>query len=432
MKINIITFGCRLNACESETIEAFLKEIGNELGIGSKGEITLINTCAVTAEAERKLRQTIRRIFTENPDVKIILTGCAAELHREFYMGMDGVVGVVSNESKLCKDEYKKIVESVFSEKIHKNTKNNSEKREFSGEKSEKPKKVRGFLQIQNGCDQKCTYCVVRLTRGPNVSFDEDEIVEQARVLIRRGYKDIVLTGVNISAYGRDMSPRKNLAYIMDYILRNVAEIKRLGLSSVDPADMDDDLIDIVCNEKRVLPHIHESIQSGDDMILKRMMRRHSRQQVIDVNRRILERRPEVVFGADIICGFPTETDEMFENTKKLMYEAHITLLHAFPYSKRPGTPAARMPEVDRSKARERVRELKMLAQEVLKAKLQEVVAAGQGRVQVLAEDAHNAKTDSFLRVVTPDSDTPMTAGEKYEVVCERVDDGAIVGKCIL
>lgn len=425
MKINIITFGCRLNACESETVERFIKQIEAELGIKDENqvEIAIINTCAVTAEAERKLRQTIRRLFAENTSIKIILTGCAAQLHSEFYQSMNGVVGLVPNEFKLCKDEYRKIIESIFSLQNHRNTIDDSEKVQFL---QQKPQKVRGFLQIQNGCDQKCTYCVVRLTRGPNVSFEKDEIVKQAHALIQKGYKDVVLTGVNISAYGRDMNPRKNLAYIVSYILHKVPELKRLGLSSLDPADIDDDLMNLICNEERILPHIHESIQSGDDMILKRMMRRHSRQQVIETNNKILERRPGVVFGADIICGFPTETAEMFENTQKLIREAHITLLHAFPYSKRPGTPAERMPGVDRSKARERVRELKRLAQEVLNNKLREYT----GRtVKVLAENAHSAKTDSFLKVVTQNSqNSSMIAGEEYMIHCEGISKGALLG----
>lgn len=421
MKINIITFGCRLNSCESEAIESFLKEIGEECSISDHTEITLINTCAVTAEAERKLRQTIRRLVTDNPDAKIILTGCAAQLHSEFYANMEGVIGIVPNESKLSKEEYRKFITNIVAERTEKKP-NNIEKNE---DQESQLKKVRGFLQIQNGCDQKCTYCVVRFTRGPNISFEKEDIVKQARDLIKRGYKDIILTGVNISAYGRDMNPRKNLAYIVDYILKELPELKRLGFSSLDPADIDNDLINLICNEERILPHIHESIQSGDDMILKRMMRRHSRQKVIDVNEKILEKRPEVIFGADIICGFPTETDTMFENTKALMQEGHITLLHAFPYSKRPGTPAARMPAVDRSTARERVRELKKIANKFLQEKLREFIGK---KVKVLAEDGHNAKTNSFLKVITKSSEQEMEAGKEYWILCEAISTEALIG----
>lgn len=406
MKSNVITFGCRLNACESEIIEDFVKELGLD-------DFTVINTCAVTAEAERKLRQTIRRLYSENNEVKIILTGCAAELNPNFYISMDGVVGIISNNIKLSKDEYEKYSRI-----------NNDSKQQIISEKS-KIKKIRGFLQIQNGCDQKCTYCVVRITRGANVSFDEDDIVEQAKNLIKKGYKDIVLTGVNISAYGRDMTPRKNLAYIVNYILRHAPEVKRLGLSSLDPADIDDDLIKIIGNEERLLPHIHESIQSGDNLILKRMMRRHSREQVIEKNAKILDVRNEVVFGADIICGFPTETDEMFMNTKKLLKEAQITLLHAFPFSKRPGTPAAQMPGVDRKVAHERVRELKTLAQEILHNKLQEYIGK---KVTILAEASKHAKTNSFLKVVSTEK---IETGKEYLFQCERAENDYLMGRPI-
>lgn len=406
MESNIITFGCRLNACESEIIENFVKELRLD-------DFTIINTCAVTAEAERKLRQTIRKLYKENNEIKMILTGCAAELNPNFYINMNGVVGIISNNIKLSKNEYRK----------YSQTNTNSETQIFLNGVKAKIKKVRGFLQIQNGCDQKCTYCVVRITRGTNISFNEDEIVEQARNLIKKGYKDIILTGVNISAYGRDMNPRKNLAYIINYILKYAPEVKRLGLSSLDPADIDEYLIKIISNEERLLPHIHESIQSGDNLILKRMMRRHSCEQVIEINSKILEARPDVIFGADVICGFPTETDEMFQNTKKLMNDAQITLLHAFPFSKRPGTPAAQIPGIDKKVACERVRELKTVSQGILQKKLREYVGK---EVVILAEDDKYAKTNSFLKVV---STKKMETGKEYLFQCEKVENGYLVGK---
>lgn len=406
MESTVITFGCRLNACESEIIDGFVKELG-------LSRYTIINTCAVTSEAERQLRQTIRRLFKEDNSVNIILTGCAAKLHPDLYMAMDGVVGIISNDRKLLKSEYEKY---ICNEKRH----NNPEKSEFAEKKL--PKKVRGFLQIQNGCDQKCTYCVVRITRGPNISYSEDDIITQAKKLLERGYRDIILTGVNISAYGRDMNPRRNLAYIIDHLLKNVPELRRLGLSSLDPADIDMDLIDLIVNEERLLPHVHESIQSGDNLILKRMMRRHSREQVIETNSRILSKRPDVVFGADIICGFPTETEMMFENTKRLMVEAHISLLHAFPFSKRPGTPAALMPAVDKSVAKRRVHELKSVCDHLLEAKMREYIGR---EVIVLAEEPHSAKTNSFLKVKTIEK---MEIGCEYRVKCEKIDGDWLVG----
>ncbi|MDR0968755.1 MAG: tRNA (N(6)-L-threonylcarbamoyladenosine(37)-C(2))-methylthiotransferase MtaB [Holosporaceae bacterium] len=397
---SVISFGCRLNAREAELIRGFAEELGVV-------DYTLINTCAVTAEAERKLRQTIRRLRGENPDVKIILTGCASELRPDYYLKMEGVVGIISNKTKLSKSEYLK----------------------YATNKPIKPvgkfEKIRGFLQIQNGCDHKCSYCVTRLTRGPNVSFDEDEIASQAREMLAKGYKEIVLTGINISSYGQNLAPPKNLAFIIRYLLKNVPELKRLGLSSLDPADIDDELIKIIGSEERLLPHIHESVQSGDNTILKRMIRRHTREQVIETNEKILSARPDAILGADIIVGFPTETDEMFENTKRLLTEGKFSLLHIFPYSKRPGTPAALMPQVEKSVKLNRAKELKKLSDEILRAKLLEQV--GKDAVAV-AEDEVNARTNSFLRVK---SSQKLEAGREYLFRCESVDKNVIIGRPI-
>ncbi|MDR2781897.1 MAG: tRNA (N(6)-L-threonylcarbamoyladenosine(37)-C(2))-methylthiotransferase MtaB [Holosporaceae bacterium] len=398
--MNVLSFGCRLNACESDLIKDFAKELGIV-------DFTLINTCAVTAEAERKLRQTIRRLYSENPNIKIILTGCASELHPDYYIQMDGVVGIISNKSKLSKSEYLKY---------------------SSGKtvpQSSEHKKVRGFLQIQNGCDQKCTYCIVRLTRGSNVSFPEDEITDQARALLQKGYKELVLTGVNISSYGCDLKPQKNLSFIVRSLLKNVPQLTRLRLSSLDPADIDDDLINLIGSEEKLLPHIHESIQSGDDMILKRMMRRHTRNQVIEINKKILQVRSDVIFGADIITGFPTETDEMFENTKKLLTDAKLSLLHIFPFSRRPGTPAALMPRIEKKIITERARELKKMSNDILHKKLTEQIGKN---VVILAEDNSNAKTNSFLSVK---SLVPLITGKEYLFRCDFVDKNIIIGQPI-
>lgn len=394
----VINFGCRLNACESEIIQGF----ADELGIV---DYTIINTCAVTAEAERQLRQKIRKLHKENPDIKIILTGCASELSPDTYLQMDGVVGIISNKNKLSKSEYIKYGSSEHNLDSSVNS------------------KVRGFLQIQNGCDHSCTYCVVRLVRGPSISFNENEIVQRARQLLEKGYREIVLTGVNVSSYGQDLSPQKNIAYIIKYLLKQLPELHRLRLSSLDPADIDDELIELIASESRIMPHIHESIQSGDNMILKRMRRRHSRESLIETNSKILAKRPEVIFGADIIAGFPTETDEMFENTKKLLTEAQISLLHAFPYSKRPGTPAALMPQVPKKIAVERTAILRNYIATLLNQKLQQYIGRD---VHILAETEFDAKTDSFLPVK---SLSPMQAGHEYQLHCVNIDNNIIVGE---
>ena len=394
----VINFGCRLNACESETIEKFAEELGVV-------DYTIINTCAVTAEAERQLRQEIRKLRKQNPNIKLVLTGCAAELNPEFYLSMDGVVGIISNKTKLSKNEYLKY---------------GSTRKTLL---SSGPQKVRGFLQIQNGCDHECTYCVVRLTRGPSVSFDKDEIVSQAKEALNQGHKELVLTGVNISSYGQDLSPKANLSFIIRYLLKNVSELKRLRLSSLDPADIDDELIDLIANEERLMPHIHESIQSGDNMILKRMRRRHNREQVIEINSKILGKRPEVIFGADLITGFPTESDEMFENTRKLLTEANLTLAHVFPYSRRPGTPAALMPQVLKKVSATRAKILRDEASKILNKKLTELI--GQ-KVHILAEIPNTAKTDSFLPVK---SLSELEVGNEYQINCLRIENNTIVGE---
>ena len=394
----VINFGCRLNACESEAISQFVDELGIV-------DYTIINTCAVTAEAERQLRQEIRKLYKQNPDIKLILTGCAAELNPDLYLGMDGVVGIISNKVKLSKEEYLKYGS-----------------REKSVAQSNN-QKVRGFVQIQNGCDHRCTYCVVRLTRGPSVSFDKDEIIFQAREALKQGHKELVLTGVNISSYGQDLSPQTNISFIIRYLLKNVPELTRLRLSSLDPADINDEFIELIAGEERLMPHIHESIQSGDNMILKRMGRRHNREQVIETNLKILEKRSEVIFGADIIAGFPTETDDMFENTRKLLTEGNLSLLHVFPYSKRPGTPAALMPQVLKKTATARAKILREEASEILNHRLQAIV--GQ-KVHILAETSEIAKTDSFLPVK---SLSELKAGKEYWINCMKIENNTIIGE---
>ncbi|MDR2268353.1 MAG: tRNA (N(6)-L-threonylcarbamoyladenosine(37)-C(2))-methylthiotransferase MtaB [Holosporaceae bacterium] len=398
MEKKIITFGCRLNACESEIIRNFTNGMGLE-------DFTLINTCAVTGEAERKLRQTIRKLHRENEKIRIILTGCASELNPDYYMKMDGIVGIISNKTKLQKAEYVKYAS-----------------RNSAAPQSSSSRKIRGFLQIQNGCDQKCTYCVVRLTRGTNMSFSGDEIVQQAKQLLRKGYKEIVLTGVNISAYGRDLSPKQNLASIIRHILKNVPELGRLRLSSLDLADIDEDLLEVIKNEERLMPHFHESIQSGDDMILERMMRRHTRRQVEEVNYKILEARPEAVFGADIIVGFPTETDEMFQNTKELISDANLLLLHLFPFSARPGTPASFMPMVEKKIVKRRLKELKQLANAALTKKLSEYIGKN---IVAIAENEYTARTNSFLSVKSTEILIP---GREYVFYCDYCRGSVLVG----
>ncbi|MDR3155671.1 MAG: tRNA (N(6)-L-threonylcarbamoyladenosine(37)-C(2))-methylthiotransferase MtaB [Holosporaceae bacterium] len=425
---NVITFGCRLNASESESI----MEIAADAGLEG---FTIINTCAVTAEAERKLRQTIRKLYSENKNVKIILTGCASQLHADSYLKMDGVVGIIPNDKKLLLQEYQKYLHKQDNDVSYGSS---GDSRDGSAKQSlstsvmasasvsldlqKRPQKVRGFLQIQNGCDQRCTYCVVRITRGRNVSYASDDILRLARNMIHKGYAEVVLTGVNITSYGRDKGTDSKLAFLIHYLLQNIPELKRLRLSSLDPADIDQNLLDVIGGEERLMPHIHESIQSGDNMILRRMMRRHSREQVIEINKKIAAIRPETIFGADFIVGFPTETDEMFANSVGLLAEANLTLSHVFPFSARPGTPAALMPQVSGTIISTRSEELRSRSRAVLDQKLSEFVG---NSVHVLAENATNAKTDSFLKAKSMNT---MIAGKIYKFECLLVDKGTMVG----
>ncbi|MDR1362213.1 MAG: MiaB/RimO family radical SAM methylthiotransferase [Holosporaceae bacterium] len=393
----VITFGCRLNACESETICEFAAELGLET-------YTIINSCAVTAEAERKLQQTIRSLFESDENIKIILTGCASELHPEFYLKMNGVVGIISNKMKLSRTAYEKYAAGqlpLAKDAVSKTYKN----------------RIRGFLQIQNGCDHKCTYCVVRLARGPSVSFSPEDIVARAKNMLAKGYREIVLTGVNISSYSG------GLGGLIRFLLKQIPQLKRLRLSSLDPADMNDELLKIFAGEERLMPHLHESIQSGDNLLLRRMLRRHTAEQVVEINEKILALRPDVVLGADLITGFPTETDEMFENTKKLLQNAHVSLAHVFPFSPRPATPAYAMPQVPRRVCLSRALELRTLAKALGRQKMLEFIGKTS---PALAESEFFAKTNSFLQIKSREKLVP---GEAYLFDCEDCEKTYIIGR---
>lgn len=391
----IINFGCRLNASESEKID----ELTSKIGLTG---YTIINSCAVTAEAERKLRQVIRKLFNEDHSIKIILTGCASEINADYYSKMPGVVGIISNNLKLNISSYENFV---------------TERKICEYEK--KALKIRGFLQIQSGCDNLCTYCVVRFTRGKSVSFDRESIVSEAKELLRRGYKEIVLTGVNISRYAKEWG--QDLASLIRYILKEVPNLQRLRLSSLDPADINDELIKVIGNEKRLMPHIHESIQSGDDIILQRMMRTHNRSQVIELNQKILEAREDIIFGADIIVGFPTETDEMFLNSKKLLTDANLSLLHIFPFSARKLTPAAKMPQILRSIKFLRAKDLRNEANLRLNDTLLKYIGKP---VNFIAETEHVGRTDNFLSVKVEKNLNP---GEIYSAICSGVRNKKLI-----
>lgn len=338
----IVTFGCRLNAYESEVIR------GHET-LAGRDNVVVVNTCAVTTEAERQARQAIRKLRRERPEAEIVVTGCAAQISPDAWAGMPEVSRVIGNREKLEPAAFllgrnePVLVDDIM------------EVRETAGHLIEGfDGRARAFLQVQNGCDHRCTFCIIPYGRGNSRSAPIGQVVDEARKLIAQGVKEIVLTGVDITSYGPDLPGRPTLGQLCRRLLASVPQLERLRLSSIDPAEVDDDLWRLIADEPRLMPHLHLSVQAGDDMILKRMKRRHSRSDVIRLTERARGLRPDMVFGADLIAGFPTETDEMFRNTLDLVTEAGLTWLHVFPYSERPGTPAVKMPAVEKTVRKER------------------------------------------------------------------------------
>jgi threonylcarbamoyladenosine tRNA methylthiotransferase MtaB len=382
--VEIVTFGCRLNAFESEEIGRLAAEAGLSGAV-------IVNTCAVTAEAERQARQAIRRARRENPGARIIVTGCAATLAPERYAALDGVDRVLDNRAKLQPESY-----AISARVPHPGPRPASGERE-SGARSfdrvpssrlrgegqgEGNSRVRGYLQVQQGCDHRCTFCIIPYARGPSRSVMPERVAAEARRLVETGVREIVLTGVDLTAYGLDLPGRPSLGMTVRRLLRAVPELPRLRLSSLDPAEIDDELWAAFGDEPRLMPHLHFSLQAGDDLILKRMKRRHSRAQAIAAARRARALRPEAALGADLIAGFPTETEEMFRRSLDLVAECGIAFLHVFPYSPRPGTPASRMPQLDPSLVRERARRLRAAGRAALDAELARHIGA-EGEVVV-------------------------------------------------
>lgn len=346
MKHEVITFGCRLNTYESEVIKEAFKGLDGE-------DVVVFNTCAVTKEAERQARQAIRKAKRDNPNARIIVTGCSAQVNPTQYSDMVEVDKVLGNEEKFNIPFHLKNAEKVIVNDIMSVKETASHLIEgFEG-------RARAFVQVQNGCDHRCTFCIIPYGRGNSRSVPIGEIVNQVRTLVKSGYNEVVLTGVDITAYGKDLPSSPTLGQMVRRLLNLVPELPRLRFSSLDVAEVDADLLDLYENEKRIMPHIHISLQAGDDMVLKRMKRRHTRSDVVEFCDKLRQLRPDVVFGADIIAGFPTETDEMFDNTLNLVSEAGIQYLHVFPYSKREGTPAAKMPQVEKQVRKDRAAKLR-------------------------------------------------------------------------
>lgn len=379
----VITMGCRLNTFES----AVIRDHATQAGLN---DAIILNTCAVTAEAERQARQTIRQMRKRNPNKRIIVTGCAAQLDPAAFSAMPEVDDVIGNDEKMKSETFAALhggaqiqvadIMAVRDTAAHL-------VRGFDG-------RTRAFVQVQQGCDHRCTFCIIPFARGNNRSVPLGAIVEQTRTLVAEGYREVVLTGVDICSYGSDLPGQPQLGDIVRRLLKQVPELERLRLSSLDPAAMDDALFDAFRDEPRLMPHVHLSLQAMDDMVLKRMKRRHLRRDAFRVVERIRAARPDVVFGADFITGFPTETEEMFANTLSSVGDLGLTHLHVFPYSERDGTPAAKMPAVEHAIRKDRARRLRDAGEQALNAFKESM--RGQN-VRVLIEKGDHGLTDHYV-----------------------------------
>lgn len=379
----VVTFGCRLNIYESEVIK-------NNLALSGLENVIVFNTCTVTKEAEKQSRQAIRKAKRNNPDVRIIVTGCAAQNNPAIFANMVEVDKVLGNEEKLIAAHYQFTEEKVVVNDIMSVTETaNHMVSSFDG-------RSRAFIQVQNGCNHRCTFCMIPYGRGNSRSVPMGAIVRQLRALVENGYNEVVFTGVDVTAYGPDLLGAPTFAQMIRRIIGLVPELKRLRLSSIDVAEIDDDLFDLMAYIPKIMPHFHISLQAGDDMILKRMKRRHNRQNIIDFCHKLRNLRPNVSFGADIIAGFPTETDAMFDNTKRLISEADLQYLHVFPYSERDETPAARMPQIAKSIRKARAEILRTAGEQQLQKFFQRNI--GQ-EVELLVEQNNIAHTENFIPV---------------------------------
>jgi threonylcarbamoyladenosine tRNA methylthiotransferase MtaB len=416
MSVETLTFGCRLNAYESEVMKAEAEKAG-------LSDALIVNTCAVTATAVRQAKQSIRKARRDNPGRKIIVTGCAAQTEARTFGDMAEVDFVIGNNDKLKSQSYAPMAFGVpLNDKVQVN--DIMSVTETAGHLIEgMDGRARAFVQVQNGCDHRCTFCIIPYGRGPSRSVPMGAVVEQIRKLVGNGYREVVLTGVDTTSYGTDLPGAPTLGKLVQAVLRHVPDLPRLRISSIDSIEADAALYDAIASDRRLMPHLHLSLQSGDDMILKRMKRRHSREQALEVIEKLRALRPDMVFGADIIAGFPTETEAMFENTLRIVDEADLTYLHVFPYSPRPGTPAARMPQLRGPIVRERATRLRAVAS----ARLMNFCQSRVGRMeQVLTERNDIGRTEQYMTISMPG----YAPGQIVPMLVTGVgDDGNLVGE---
>ncbi|MFA6140491.1 MAG: tRNA (N(6)-L-threonylcarbamoyladenosine(37)-C(2))-methylthiotransferase MtaB [Hyphomicrobium sp.] len=387
----IITLGCRLNGYESDVMRAHASAAALD------DSAIIVNTCAVTAEAVRQATQTIRRLRRENPSARIIVTGCAAQIEPERFAALSEVDHVIGNAEKMRAETFAGL-STAGSERVQ--VDDIMSVRETAGHLIDGfGSRTRAFVQIQNGCDHRCTFCIIPFGRGPSRSVPAGEIVAHVRRVVERGYREVVLTGVDITSYGADLPGKPMLGALVRQILKLVPELERLRLSSIDQVEADEQLLRAIAEEERLMPHLHLSLQAGDDMILKRMKRRHTRDDAVTFCAKVKRLRPDTVFGADLIAGFPTETDAMFENSLSVVDDCNLTYLHVFPFSPRQGTPAAHMPQVERAIVKERAALLRNKGATALTRFLE---GHAGNEVELLVEKGHIGRTRQFAEMRVP------------------------------
>jgi threonylcarbamoyladenosine tRNA methylthiotransferase MtaB len=391
LSVEIVTFGCRLNTHESEVMRAHAAAAG-------LSDAVVVNTCAVTGEAVRQARQTIRKLKRDNPSAQIIVTGCAAQTEPGTFADMPEVARVMGNDDKLKAAHWRDLVADFGLGQAEKVVVNDiMQVREQALHMVEgMDGRARAFVQVQNGCDHRCTFCIIPYGRGNSRSVAMGEVVDQVRRLVETGHREVVLTGVDITSYGSGLPGAPRLGALVKAILRHVPDLPRLRISSIDSVEADPDLMDCIAQEERLMPHLHLSLQAGDDLILKRMKRRHLRADAIRFCQEVRRLRPDMAFGADLIAGFPTETDDQFRRSLDLVAECDLTYLHVFPFSPRPGTPAARMPAVAREDVKARAKRLRDAGDAAL---VRHLTASIGKRYRVLVEASDLGRTEQFTPV---------------------------------
>ncbi len=405
MSVDVVTFGCRLNAAESEVIRREAERAG-------VSDAVVVNTCAVTAEAVRQARQSIRAVRRQRPQAKIIVTGCAAQTEPYTFVAMPEVDRVLGNAEKLSGAYWTQVGHGLQVANSPKAIVN-----DIMAVKDTAPHlidtfaaRTRAFVQVQNGCDHRCTFCIIPYGRGNSRSVPMGAVVDDVRRLVHNNYQEVVLTGVDITSYGADLPGAPKLGALIKQILKHVPELKRLRLSSIHSVEADPALLDALASDDRLMPHLHLSLQAGDDLILKRMKRRHSRADAVSFCTMVRRLRPDIVFGADVIAGFPTETESMFRHSLDLVEACGLTHLHVFPFSPRQGTPAARMPQVARAVVKERARRLRERGRQALVQHLGSEIGATR---RVLTEQAQAGRTEQFTPVLLG---SPAEPGEILEL----------------